>query len=136
MKIDTFVVDNTCNPLEKHDLYEIQSKYPHLSNIQLADDSNREGKMETDLLIGLDHLWKFMQNAKREVEDKQGPVAIKTGLGWILSGPVEIKHDKRLSSVNLVSTHVLFRADCKSTCEPIANKSLEEQIQVSGTWIA
>ena len=33
MKIDTFVVDNICNPLEKHDLYEIQSKYPHLSNI-------------------------------------------------------------------------------------------------------
>ena len=25
MKIDTFVVDNICNPLEKHDLYEIQS---------------------------------------------------------------------------------------------------------------
>ena len=129
MKIDTFVVDNICNPLEKHDLYEIQSKYPHLSNIQLADDSNGEGKMEIDLLIGLDHLWKFMQNAKREAEDKQGPVAIKTGLGWILSGPVEIKHDKRLSSVNLVPTHVLFRADCESTCEPIANKSLEEQIQ-------
>ena len=126
MKIDTFVVDNICNPLEKHDLNEIQSKYPHLSNIQLADDSNREGKMEIDLLIGLDHLWKFM---KREAEDKQGPVAIKTGLGWILSGPVEVKHDKRLSSVNLVPTHVFLRADCESTCEPIANKSLEEQIQ-------
>ena len=85
--------------------------------------------METDLLIGLDHLYKFMQNAKREGEDKQGPVAIKTGLGWILSCPVEIKHDKRLSSVNLVPTHVLLRADCEGTCEHIANKSLEEQIQ-------
>ena len=41
MKIDTFVVDNICNPLEKHDLYEIQSKYPRLSNIQLADDKRR-----------------------------------------------------------------------------------------------
>ena len=70
-----------------------------------------------------------MQNAKREAEDKQWPVAVKTGLGWILSGPVEIKHDKRLSSVNLVPTHVLLRADCESTCESIANKSLEEQIQ-------
>ena len=56
MKIDTFVVDNICNPLEKHDLYEIQSKYRHLSNIQLADDSNGEGKMKIDLLIELDHL--------------------------------------------------------------------------------
>ena len=56
MKIDTFVVDNICNPLEENDLYEIQSKYPHLSNIQLADDSNGERKMEIDLLIGLDHL--------------------------------------------------------------------------------
>ena len=27
--------------------------------------------MEIDLLIGLDHLWKFIQNAKREAEDKQ-----------------------------------------------------------------
>ena len=129
MKIDTFVVGNICNPLEKHDLYEVQSKYPHLSNIQLADDSNGEGKMEIDLLIGLDHLWKFMQNAKREAEDKQGSVAIRTGLGWILSSPVEIKHDKRLSSVNLVPTHVLLRADYESMCEPIDNKSLEEQIQ-------
>ena len=67
--------------MEKHDLYEIQSKYPHFSNIQLADDSNGEGKMEIDLLIGLDHLRKFMQNAKREAEDKQGPVAIK--LDWV-----------------------------------------------------
>ena len=89
MKIDTFVANNICNLLGKHDLYEIQSKYPHLSNIQLADDSNREGKMDIDLLIGLDHLSKFMQNAKREAEDKQGPVAIKTGLGRILSGPVK-----------------------------------------------
>ena len=85
--------------------------------------------MEIDLLIGLDHSWKFMQNAKREAEDKQGPVAIKTGMYWILSGPVKVKHVKRLSSVNLAPTHVLFRADCKSTCEPISNKSLEEQIQ-------
>ena len=129
MKIDTFVVDNIGNPLEKHDLYEIQSKYPHLSNIQLADDSNGDGKMEIDLLIGLDHLWKFMQNAKREAEDKQGPISVKTGLGRILSGPVEIKHDKRLTIVNLVPTHVLFRADCEGTCEPIANESLEEQMQ-------
>ena len=68
--------------------------------------------MEIDLLIGLGHLWKFMQNAKREAEDKQGLVAIKTGLG-----------------VNLVPTCVLLRADCESTCKPIANKSLEEQIQ-------
>ena len=46
-----------------------------------------------------------------------------------MSGPVEIKHDKKLSSVNLVPTHVLLRADRESTCEPIANKSSEEQIQ-------
>ena len=77
-----------------------------------------------------------MQNGKRQAEDKQGPVAIKTVLGWILSGPVEIKHDKGLSSVNLEPTHVLLRADCESTCEPIANKSLEEQMQSFGTWIA
>ena len=58
---------------------------------------------------------------------------LKTNKGqllcWILSGPVEIKHDKRLSSVNLIPTHVLLRANCESTCEPIANKLLEEQIQ-------
>ena len=73
MKIDTFVADNICNPLRKHDLYEIQSKYPHLSNIQSADDSNREGKMEIDLLIGLDHLCKMRKER------------LKTNKGQLLS---------------------------------------------------
>ena len=60
---------------------------------------------------------------KERLKTNKRPVAIKTGLGWILSGPVEIRHNKRLSSVTLVPTHVLFRADCESTCELIANTS-------------
>ena len=81
MKIDTFVVDNICNPMEKHDLREIQSKYPHLSNIQLADDSNGEGKMEIDLLIGLDHLWSLCKMQKERLKTNKGQLLSK--LDWV-----------------------------------------------------
>ena len=42
---------------------------------------------EVDLLIGSDFYWDFVSGEMRRGD--KGPVAAKTTLGWILSGPTE-----------------------------------------------
>ena len=61
-----------------------------------------------DLLIGGDHIWKFLQSEEiRGEENGEGPVATNTRVGWVLSGPVKIESKHTPGSVNFVATHVL-----------------------------
>ena len=60
--------------------------------------------MEVDLLIGSNYYWKF---ATGEIyRGEEGPVAINTRVGWILSGAI-VKEDKQKSIFNFLNTHVL-----------------------------
>ena len=60
-------------------------------------------------LIGSDQMWQFFSGQKISGKSGVGPVAFDTSLGWVLSGPVEGKHDPKLpSATNFVETHVLF----------------------------
>ena len=68
-----------------------------------------EQDAEIDLLIGSDQMWQFFSGQKISGKSGVGPVAFETSLGWVLSGPVEGKHDPNLpSATNFVETHVLF----------------------------
>ncbi len=60
-------------------------EHSHLASLDLADYSDGELSMEIDMLIGSDLCWDVVTGGvSREV---QGPVAIHTKLGWVLSGP-------------------------------------------------
>ena len=65
-------------------------QYPHLQGLELADrndcDSDCSTSKAIDILIGSDHYWEVVTgNAVRE---GNGPVAVSSKFGWILSGPV------------------------------------------------
>ena len=86
--------------------------YSHISQLDLADTSQDE-TMEVDMLIGSDYYWEFMTGEM--VRGRDGPVAVNTTLGWVLSGPAETT-GQRKSTVSLVTTHTL-RADGITTQE-------------------
>ena len=77
-------------------------------------------RKEPDILIGSDYYWDLVTGETKGGKD--GPVAVQTRLGWVLSGPISFV-DSHLST-NLI-THVLRTDSCGVSK---ANKSLEAQL--------
>ena len=98
--IDLFVVPHICEPLTTQPIDKCLELYPHISGLDLADDP-LDGTREIDMLIGSDLYWEFVTG-----EVAQGPVAINTTLGWMLSGPADLSGPQG-STVNIVTTHTL-----------------------------
>lgn len=62
----------------------VRENYPHLANIWLSDVFRHKEQLEIDVLIGADYLWSF-QSGNFVREGVGEPVAIETGLGWVVS---------------------------------------------------
>ena len=73
------------------------------------------------MLIGSDYYWELVTGGVSR--GAQGPTAIHTKLGLVLSGPAPLVNSKQ-SSTNLISTHVL-RVDAQSD----SFENLENQLQ-------
>ena len=81
---------------------EIKQNYSHLNKIVFSDTADQD-ILEVDVLCGSDYLWNFQKG--EAIRGGPGePVAVKTTLGWVLSG--QIKGEKLLIndsvSVNFV----------------------------------
>ena len=70
-----------------------------MKGLKLADDPTSPCE-RIDVSIGSDFYWEFVSGDTR-AEDK-GPVAIKSKLGWLLSGPIE-----STAVANLASSHLI-----------------------------
>ena len=88
---------------------------PQLSGLELADWADQESQLEVDILVGADHYWNIVTGAVTQITD--GPTAIHTKLGWVLSGPIPVGSPE-LHTTNLVTTHVL-RVDTEE--DPLDN---------------
>ena len=76
-------------------------RYPHLCELQLADDySVTPG--EIDVLIESNLYWRIV--ASDIVRGDHGPVAVKSKLGWLLSGTVETFEAKQINHAHVVIT--------------------------------
>lgn len=121
LRLSLFVVPMICEPLITQPIATCVAENQHLASLDLADYSDGEASLEVDMLIGSDFYWDLVTGGvSRGI---QGPVAIHTKLGWVLSGPVsaeELTH----CSANLVTTHAL-RVDVQLG-EP---DGLEEQLR-------
>ena len=109
-----------CEPLSTQPISLCPEMYDHLSSLELADTSDGNKPMEVDILIGSDHYWRLMTGEIRRGPD--GPVALHTRIGWVLSGPMTAANPD-LSTVNLVTTHTL-RIDA----EPDSLKVLDDRL--------
>ena len=102
--VEAFVSD-ICYPLEQQVINLAQEKYKHLQNLVLADSNPENLAMNVDVLIGAQDYWNFIEH--KTVRGQNGPVAVASKLGFILSGPVENIDAKVYSSNNVVSTHFM-----------------------------
>ena len=118
-ELDLFVVPHICDPLTTQTVTTCSKMYGHLAQLDLADVS-REETLEVDVLIGSDFYWEFVTG--EVIRGLGGPVAIKTTLGWVLSGPAGMTGQRR-STVSLVTTHTL-------RVEGVTNKELDTTLRL------
>lgn len=57
----------------------------HLNGLQLANPVTRDSKFEISLLIGADYYWQFVGD---HIVRGEGPIAMQSKLGYLLSGPL------------------------------------------------
>ena len=90
-----------CSPISRN--VDI-SRYPHLQGLNLADIFT-EGNRTVDLVLGIDYYHTIVQG--EVCKGGEGPIAVKSKLGWLLSGPVNsVKNDVNFTT-NVISSLVL-----------------------------
>ena len=82
IKLSALTSPSICSPLPSA---VSVSNYPHLQDLLLADECDKP-KKEVDVLIGSNFYWSFVTGDV--VKSSEGPVAVDSKLGWLLSGPI------------------------------------------------
>ena len=113
-EIELYVVPHICDPLTMQDVS--QSKFTHLERLDLADVP-QDSSLQVDLLIGSDLYWQFVTG--ETVRGTEGPVAVKTTLGWVLSGPTQPTDP----TVSLIATHTLHVGN-------VSNRELNDTLKL------
>ena len=99
VKIEAYVVEKISDVANCH-VEHVQMLYPHLTSIEFSDVSD-EDCLRVDVLVGADYLWDF-QGQETIRGKKNEPVAVRTELGWVLSGPLRGKSIiQYLNSINV-----------------------------------
>ena len=60
-------------------------------DLNLADSDDSCSQVDVDILIGVDQYWQLTTGKTRR--GSEGPVAVETELGWVLSGPAPTAGD-------------------------------------------
>ena len=77
----------------------------YLSGLRLAHPSSHEPTFEVELLIGADNYWSIVED---QVIRGAGPTAVKSKIGYLLSGPITgsaMKSDTCTSMMNILVSH-------------------------------
>ena len=124
VQLSAFVIPLICDPLQSQSIVHASVTHAHLRGLKLADYSTGEDDMTVDILVGSDQYWQLVSG--KVVRGDDGPTAIQTKLGWVLSGPTNgaVQNDQQQN--NLVTMHVL-----KTATKPvdITNESLDGSLQ-------
>ena len=115
LELQFLTVPLVCEPLSGQPISYAVERYPHLSNLELADPVHHSSdNMEINVLIGSDQYWQMV--TETILRGVSGPTAIETRFGWVLSGPAEgIVNDS--TTINLVpSSHVLHLNVSSNQC--------------------
>ena len=120
LEVKLLVVPVICEALVRPPVRNCVKAYPHLRELQLAD-TEEAGQFVPEVLIGADIYWELMTGEMIVIEE--GPRAVHTKLGWVLSGPITTPGEQATCTL---ATHVL-----KVQAE-VGLRSLERRLQ--GFW--
>ena len=132
IQMTALAVPLICSPLKDQAIQFAQQSYSHLADLELEDHPTEDCDSEVDVLIGNDFYWSFFTGDMKRGES--GPVAMKTSLGWVLSGPMPHAPGSG-SDVNLVTCHTLRLNTSGCDDLNISRKNedpLVEQVEVLG----
>ena len=87
------------------------SSFAHLANLRLADQPVTEASSndQIDILVGVDFYYSFVSG--EVVKGDRGPVAVKSNLGWLLSGQIDCHY---ICSESTISS-LIIEHDCDSS---------------------
>ena len=120
VQLSAFVVPLICDPLQGQSIAQASLTHAHLRGLKLADYCTGDDDVMVDILIGSDQYWHLVSGKVERGEN--GPTAMETKLGWVLSGPLHGAMQNEQQRTNLVTTRVL-----KTAVNPvnITNESLD-----------
>ena len=124
--VNAYEVDLICGPITNQTVAVAQQSYPHLQGLPLADCSHGDEELEVDIMIGADYYWSIVQNHVVRGEP-HGPVAVRTRLGYVLSGPVNVPGASQQTSVNVSYTMKTESCIVKEHLDP-EDVSLKEEL--------
>ena len=86
IEVDALVTPLICSPLQGQEVKLAIETFPHLFNLDLADEFP-EAEAHVDILTGPDVMWRFMSGETRWGETPNSLIAIATKLGWCCLAP-------------------------------------------------
>ena len=86
LKMSFLSVPLICEPISGQSIPYAVSTYKELASLEFSDYSQGDSSLKVDILIGLDQYWKLVTG--EVIRCLNGPTAVHTRLGWVLSRPV------------------------------------------------
>ena len=83
--IEAASVSVVCSPLPDQQTKSAKLSYEHLRNLNISDYSDDKEK-GIDILVGGDYYWSIITGKVIRGPNNSSPVALESGIGWILSG--------------------------------------------------
>ena len=100
VKIQCYVVNEITDIVNEH-IEIVKKSYSHLQKVWFSDVARHQDTLCIDILIGSDFFWNF-QAGETIRGGPDEPVAVKTSLGWVLSGPLKGKKLSSVANVNFL----------------------------------
>ena len=122
VKMEAFVVNDIASIPNIH-VEVVKETFLHLTSVWFSDVCRNDDFLEIDCLIGSDWLWSF-QEEETIRGGPQEPVAVKTSLGWVLSGPLQ--GEKIPSSYDC---HVNVCVDPMSSLNKVEKQEIDSNLQ-------
>ena len=112
MEITAITFPVICSPLNS----KVNTSHAHLEGLELADYDDDDKGDTIDILIGADHYWDVITGDV--VRGENGPTAISSKLGWLLSGQVPTSVESEDPTVsNLILTGEPFETSRYSNAQ-------------------
>ena len=92
------VVPRIATPLQNIVTFNV-AHLPHLHNLSLAHPLSADKEFNVSLLVGADHYWEIVGDA---IVRGDGPTAVESKVGYLLSGPTPTTTGQFLISTNSV----------------------------------
>ena len=113
--IEAYGVNKVCGALTKQDIEFVRKRYTHVEKLVLADRNFERNDLEVNVLVGLDFYHEFFTGNMKKGLEKEGPVALETKLGWVLSGPYECTPREQ----HCFSTQHILRVEVEKEKDPL-----------------